>query len=80
MMNQFRFTISGCNLVCLLQGKWRIVLKGKKGKCNAERQLCRAFPSQAQMRSVQADSLELSIYCDSAVVAHCLNMLLTNQL
>lgn len=39
-----------------------------------------ALPSQAQMHSVQADSLELSIYCDSAAVAHCLNMLLMNQL
>jgi len=35
-MNRFRFTISGCNLLCLLQGKWRIVLKGKRGKSNAE--------------------------------------------
>lgn len=83
MMNRFRFTISGCNLVWWLQRekkKKKIVLKGIGSKSYADCQLSYIFPSQARIHRVWTDDSERLVYHGSAAVAHCLNMLLTNLL
>lgn len=48
-MNRFRFTISICNPVWGLQGKWEIVLKEVGGKSRVERHLLGILPLQARL-------------------------------
>lgn len=81
MLNRFRFTISGCNLMWWLQGgKKKIVLKGIGSKSCAECQFSCIFPSQARIYRVWTDDSEQLVYRGSAAVAHCLNVLLTDLL